>query len=217
MKYEIRYMIFIFRAAKVKIKITLQIFHSKKIMKRLFVAVKIHPDDNFIKLYNDLKAHFEQEKIKWVDLHNLHITLKFFGDTHSDQIPEIVDALYSIALQTEPFEVVLKKIGIFGSSYKPRVIWLGIDPANDLNQLGFNVLNAMDRIGFKKDRQNFVPHLTLGRIKYVENKNKLKEVVSTYSPHIVQKENIKEIILFESILKQQGPEYKIIKSLSLKK
>jgi 2'-5' RNA ligase len=186
-------------------------------MKRLFAAVKIHPDINFIKLYKDLKSQFEQEKIRWVDLHNCHITLKFFGDTHPDQIPEIVDVLNSIALRTEAFEITLKQLGIFGSSYKPRVIWLGIDPADNLKQLGLNVLEEMDRIGFTKDRQNFIPHLTLGRIKYVENKSKLNEVVSTYSSDEVQKETIKEIFLFESILKQKGPEYKIIKSLTLKK
>ena len=50
-------------------------------MKRLFVALKINPDQNFLEVYDKLKSSLRHEKIKWVEMQNLHLTLKFFGDT----------------------------------------------------------------------------------------------------------------------------------------
>ena len=50
-------------------------------MKRLFVAIKITPNDEFLKIFQELKQDLKHEKIRWVETRNLHLTLKFFGET----------------------------------------------------------------------------------------------------------------------------------------
>ena len=57
----------------------------------------------------------------------MHLTLKFFGETAEERIHEIEDVLSNVSEANKPFQFSLKSIGIFGSSYRPRLIWFGIN------------------------------------------------------------------------------------------
>jgi RNA 2',3'-cyclic 3'-phosphodiesterase len=185
-------------------------------MKRLFAAIKIHPSETFISLLYQFKQALRNENIKWVEPNNIHITLKFFGETEESRIEEISNQLMMVASRHTPFKFSIKGTGVFGSSHNPRVIWFGINENKALQNLSTNVLNSMATIGWEKDRQNFVPHLTMGRIKHVGDKNKLKELVSKNRDIDIQEENLNEFYLFESILKPQGPIYTVLKIFELK-
>jgi 2'-5' RNA ligase len=182
-------------------------------MKRLFAAIKIYPSDTFLQVYYGLRTSLRNDKIKWVDTKNIHITLKFFGETGEDKIPEITEKLTEIAHVSPFFTMNIKNVGIFGSSYKPRVIWFGIEKNEQLTVLASQVLNAMDEIGFKRDRQNFVPHLTVGRIKYIDDKNRFQQTIDKYKFTEIQNQEVSGFNLYESILRPQGPEYRIIEKI----
>ena len=185
-------------------------------MKRIFVAAKLHPSDKFLQVYNDLKTACRLDKIKWVEPFNIHITLKFFGETEEDKIEDINSVLSDISLCHSPFTLKLSDIGIFGSSYKPRVIWFGINKNQKLQNLATDIIDGVEKIGFLKDRQNFVPHLTGGRIKFLDNKKSFQEVIGRYKSVEIQEENIDRLLLIESILRPNGPEYKILNTFVLK-
>ena len=181
-------------------------------MKRIFAAIKINPEDELTTAFFHIKSGLRNEKIKWVELNNLHITLKFFGETDERRIPEICENLEIVSRSNTFFSFDLKNIGVFGSSYKPRVIWLGIENNEPLVSLGKQILNKMDGLGFKIDRQNFVPHLTLGRIKFIENKILFNKTIGEFRNRLFQEVHVNSFHLFESILKPSGPEYKILDS-----
>jgi len=185
-------------------------------MKRLFAAIKIKPPEGFLHIYYGLKANLKNDKIKWVDINNIHLTLKFLGETPNEQIPNIVEKLGKISLKHSNFSLEFRDIGIFGSSYKPRMIWIGVEENKVLLSLAKDILIGMDDIGFKRDRQNFVPHLTLGRIKFIDDKNRFQQIITKYSSTKMEKQEITEFNLYESILKREGPEYKLIESFNLK-
>ncbi len=184
-------------------------------MKRLFAAIKIYPSDTFLKMYYSLKTNLKNDRIKWVDTKNVHITLKFFGETAEDKIPGIISGLNDVASVHPSFGLKIENVGIFGSSYKPRVIWFGIREDQKLIELASDVLDAMDGIGFMRDRQNFVPHLTVGRIKFIDDKNRFRQIVDNYASKDIQEQKVSGFNLYESILKPQGPEYKIVKEFQL--
>ena len=184
-------------------------------MKRLFAAIKINPSEEFLKTNYGLKTNLRNDKIKWVNINNIHITLKFFGETPEDRISEIIDRLTAIAANHSIFTLDIRNIGIFGSSYKPKVIWFGIEENERLIKLAKEVLRGMDDIGFKQDRQNFVPHLTIGRIKFIDDKNQFQQIIDKYKFADIQKQEVSEFILYESILKPQGPEYNVIERFKL--
>jgi 2'-5' RNA ligase len=205
-----------FEGAKVKIKINLQPSLCTFFMKRIFAAIKAHPDDKFMQIFGELKKKSVNDKITWVDPANIHITLKFFGETEEEQIPLIINRLDSLASTCEPFDIELYGTGIFGSSYQPRVVWIGIMQNPSLIRLGQDILDEMERIGFKKDRQNFVPHLTLGRIKSIQNKQRFFELIGTFRETPISSQTIAGYHLIESLLSPKGPTYKVLESFNFK-
>ncbi len=179
-------------------------------MKRLFVAVKLTPDENFLKSYVALRHALQLEKISWVKPENFHLTLKFLGKTPEDKLPVIRTTLQQVAEQTEAFSMKMAGTGIFGSAYKPRVIWFGVENDTPIHQLGEKVLNNLNKAGFPRDRQNFVPHLTIGRINRIEHKKLFQEAIATHRHDFLQEFQVNKIILYESLLKPSGVVYQVI-------
>lgn len=179
-------------------------------MKRLFTAIKIQPDLTFFDSYRALMAILAHEKIKWTETHNFHITLKFFGDTPEKIIPIIKDLLRQSTMAVSPFKIQLNGLGIFGSIYLPRVIWVGIEPYKEMSDLLNNLHEKFVTAGFNPDRQNLVPHLTLGRIKKLADKVLFKKVMEQHQEISSLPIHVDHMILFESILRKEGPEYIVL-------
>ena len=120
----------------------------------------------------------------WVKPANMHLTVKFLGDTSSDLIPAIKDRMAKIASSTPPFLIALGKIGVFPNASRPRVLWIGLDDReNRLDSLKIRVEKAMTSLGFPPDKQKPVHHLTLGRIRSGKNKEGLKKALQS-APHV---------------------------------
>jgi 2'-5' RNA ligase len=185
-------------------------------MKRLFAAVKIHPSPEFLKTYHSLKSSLKFCRITWVKPESIHVTLKFFGETEEKRIPEISRVLREVASSHKPFASELVNVGIFGSSYSPKVIWFGIEKADPLKKLGLDVLKSLETIGWEPDRQNFVPHLTIGRIKDVPDKHLFQRMIDMHKNDWMQEFSVVEFNLYESLLLREGPVYKVIESYGLR-
>ncbi|HSN50562.1 MAG TPA: RNA 2',3'-cyclic phosphodiesterase [Bacteroidales bacterium] len=182
-------------------------------MKRLFAALKITPDELFMEQFRDMKLALGYEKIKWVEENNIHVTLKFFGDTEEAKIPGIIGVLEKTARSTHSFTFLLNTLGIFGSSYDPKVVWIGIEPFETLRKLMNDVHEDLRSIGFEPDRQNLVPHLTLGRIKFLKDKRLFREILEEHKLLHSGKMTAREFHLYESILRKEGPLYTSLATL----
>lgn len=185
-------------------------------MQRIFAAVKILPNQELIRLLKHMQGALVKDKIKWVEPSNIHITLKFFGETQEDKVTQITETLSEIKTSVA-FPIRFMGLGIFGSSYKPRVIWLGVQDTVELFQIENSISLALQHLGYQPDRQNFVPHITLGRINFLNDKKYFQDVLTfcksfTFDPQIVS-----AFQLYESILKPGGPEYNILRSYNLGK
>jgi len=176
-------------------------------MKRLFTAIKIDPGETFVKKFSELRSRLSSEPIKWVEEQNIHITIKFFGETDELLIPDISGTLGKITKNFSELRFRLSGIGLFGSSYQPRVVWAGIDPHEPLTQFMRTIQKEMEQYGFESDRQNTVPHLTLGRIKFLKDKLLFQKVIDANSKIQSDPMKISECILYESILRKDGPQY----------
>jgi 2'-5' RNA ligase len=184
-------------------------------MKRLFAAVKVYPDENFLMLYEDLRNSLRREKIKWVEEENIHITLKFFGETPESRIDPICETLEDAAYAHSPFELTLQNTGIFGSRYNPRVIWFGMNKNPALEALADDVINRLEQAGFEHDGQRFRAHLTVGRVKYINDKRNFQHTIDRIKETFIQTVPVEEFALFESKLRPQGPEYSVIERFKL--
>jgi len=188
-------------------------------MKRLFLAIPIKTVDNgFVPLLDGLKRQLAHEqRINWVKPNNIHLTLKFIGDTHSHEIPGMIEAVGEMLKNHKSFTMDFNRTGIFGSRYAPRVIWLGMqDTPQELYDLEEDTLATFDKLGFMRDRQNFVPHITLGRIKGLCEKQYFQKVVAGIEQKTYIKQEVNEMILFQSFLRPEGAVYKALKVYPLK-
>ena len=184
-------------------------------MKRLFAAVKVEPDERMLDVYDQLRDGLSHEKIKWVEPHNIHLTLKFFGETPEENIDDICGVLDEVAKRHQPFEIVLKDVGIFGSSYNPRVIWFGMNNSKEIERLANDTLDAVEEIGWPCDRQNFRPHVTVGRIKFIKDKRFFQQTIDQFKGIDLQKITVDSFYLIESKLRPQGPVYDVVEEFEL--
>jgi 2'-5' RNA ligase len=185
--------------------------------KRLFIAIKILPESKFREIFQSLKVELDDERIKWVEMENIHVTLKFFGDTDEKQIPLITAAVRRGVITVPSFDIELRHLGLFGGYYKPRVIWAGIEPLEPLQELSSAVNKAILPLGYPLPEEPFTPHLTLGRIKFVRDKKKLANLVDKQKDASLQVQHIDSLYLFESILRSQGPLYQALEKFDLLK
>src|SRR5262249_58718867 len=100
---------------------------------------------------------------KWVRPENLHLTLKFVGETETGKLRLIREAL-SIVHSRTALELKFGGLGFFPDKKRPRVFWVGIDAPLELPQLAVAVDAALAGLGFPRETRAFVPHLTLARL-----------------------------------------------------
>lgn len=181
---------------------------------RLFAAIEIIPDDNFLMTYDGLRQTLDYNIIKWVKPNNMHVTMRFFGDTQPDDLPIITEALNKAKTNIKPFQLTLENTGIFGSRYDPRVIWFGIKENEELIKLHNNITENLAEIGFFPDRQNFVPHLTIGRIKEIRDKQFFQQIIDRFSTAVLLKQDVSHFSLFSSELKKEGPIHTCIETFN---
>lgn len=93
---------------------------------RTFVAVKIEPAPQLLQTIKDLKNKLLGEPVKWVDPNNLHITLKFLGDTLPSQVDEVGEELNQVAKLFSAFSFELEGLGFFKNKGMPRVLFANI-------------------------------------------------------------------------------------------
>ena len=187
-------------------------------MKRLFLAIPINIGEDFQTLFNELHRNLAHEhNINWVNNKQVHLTLKFIGNCSYENEIHIIDAVGKMLENYHPFEINFDKVGIFGSRYAPRVLWLGptINPET-LISLANTTLTTFDNIGFERTTENFVPHLTLCRIKSLCDKQYFQKVIHNIEPKTFIHQQVDKIILFQSILEPTGAVYKIEKEWMLK-
>jgi len=195
-------------------------FHLSKVpktmaVKRLFAAIKVEPSNILKNLLLDLFSNFKSSKINWSSLENLHLTLKFLGDVETGNISDIHHVLKEQAKLFPPFEMKFSQLGYFEKNRQPSVLWLGIEQNNYLTDLADAVINALEKIGYQPEERKYSPHLTLGRIKFLQNKNQFLSFIETNKNVGNSSQQVASFNLYESILYPTGPVYKIIQKYEL--
>jgi len=177
-------------------------------MKRIFIGLKIEAGDNLLKMISSFRARLYKDQIKWTDTANIHITIAFLGDTEEEIIKEIISMLEERCKGFGQFELFLRGSGIFRNLNDPRIIWTGIEPSEKIVQLNNLIMNGLKELKINLEDRPFKPHLTIGRIKHLNNIESLKTLVEEFQNYEIQTVPIYEVILYESILLSAGPKYK---------
>ncbi|HOF20216.1 MAG TPA: RNA 2',3'-cyclic phosphodiesterase [Bacteroidales bacterium] len=184
-------------------------------MKRIFTAIKIIPEKSFLDIHSSFQAILANEKIKWVDTSNIHLTLAFLGDIDEKRIPELAVMLKLKCAGSGEFDFTLAGAGIFKNLRDSRVIWLGVKEYEKLISLYEEIKAGLKETGFQTEDRQFRPHITIGRIKFIRDAGNLGKALEMYRDQFIQKVNVEELVLYESILKPSGPVYKALEKFRL--
>lgn len=184
-------------------------------MKRTFVAIKIPISKKTKELLNGFKINLKDERIKWVEDYNLHVTIFFLGNTEESKINEISDELTKVLKGVKSFDILCKGLGVFRSVFNPKALWIGIEKSNSLEYIYLAIEEVMSSFGFVSEHREFKPHLTIGRAKFIRDKDRLRKLVNNYKEIEVQKLNISEVCFYESKLTPQGSIYEILAKIQL--
>ena len=141
--------------------------------------------------------------VRWVDQERYHVTLAFLGDQNIDDLENIAAYLDETLGQSSP-EVSVKRLSPFPES-RPKLIAAMIEPNEVLSSLNRQVVSAVTACGLRMDKRRFIPHITLGRYRHSKN------LFSGAIPMNVSIETaLDEVVLYESVLTNNGAEYEAI-------
>ncbi len=184
-------------------------------MKRIFIAVDIVNNSELAGLLASFKQALREERIRWVDPGNMHLTLAFLGDNDEGQVKMAGDIMSATATRFEPFEIVFKGTGVFRNMKQARVIWLGLKVPDSFYRMQEMLCDKLEREGLYRKEKKFKPHITLGRMRYINSKESLSEILKEHESVKLPPRQVSELILFESILKPGGPEYRPLRRVPL--
>jgi len=148
--------------------------------------------------------------MKLVKTQNIHITIRFIGNTIPAMIEKIFEEMKKILFT--PFTVHIKGLGTFPNLRYPRVVWAGIAEGAEQLRSVFNQIEPKLRdLGFTPDLRGFSPHLSIARVRSSRNKAELAEFVKNNSNWEFGSIEARCLRLKKSILTLKGPIYSTLK------
>lgn len=177
-------------------------------MIRAFLSIDL-PEDVRQELA-DLQADFKKEgaDVKWVESDNLHLTLKFLGDTEETQIEALKQSLTEAVRGTLPFTIQLEGIGAFPRTTSPRVVWVGANQGKaELEELAKKVETVCEKLEFPVEERPFSAHLTIGRVRSRDGLARLIKKLQGVEFRASHPAPVDRVILYQSTLSPRGPTY----------
>lgn len=185
---------------------------------RAFIAIPIPPPIR--QLAVSVRGRFQNcgASISWVQEENIHLTVRFLGNVLEEQIGSVQEGIRRAVANARPFRMEVEEIGVFPNIKYPRIIWLGVrEPTHALIELENRVSEEMEILGFAREEKKFSPHLTLGRIKSLQGKNRFLQALHSPSQALEGEEMmVEKVVLFRSELKRTGAVHTELSSISLK-
>jgi len=178
---------------------------------RGFIAIEVDSFPKIIELENEIKN--SGAIVKLVEPKNIHITLKFLGDTDENLIEKIEEILKASVENTEPFEIHLKGAGFFPNQKYIKVMWIGIENTEQLGQITYEIDKKLSELGYDREKRKFSAHLTIARVKSAKNKDKLIQIIEKYKEIEFGKIIVDSIKLKQSELTPKGPIYTTLKDI----
>ena len=168
---------------------------------RLFVAITLPGElrERIAALGNGL----EEEGIARVRPENMHLTLRFIGDTDERTLPSIVQALQGVRFVA--FECFVRGAGAFPDEEHAGVVWAGVASGGALESLAAAVNDALRGAG---GDERFSAHITIARLR---RRIGLGGFLERHRNDVFGSFTVSSFELIESALGSAGPKYTTIK------
>ncbi len=183
---------------------------------RAFIALEL--PEHIVGVLERLQAGMRSLGLvaRWVRPENLHVTLKFLGQTLMPQAEAVGKCLPQVVTGSGPLSLRAKGVGVFPGIRRPRVIWVGLaDLEGGLLRLHRKLEEHLAPLGFSEENRPFRGHLTLGRFKGDPQGRILANVLEAFREFETESFFLESLILFRSDLTPKGPVYSKFVGLTL--
>lgn len=154
--------------------------------------------------------------VRWVKPENIHLTLKFLGNTQKSDTETIGEAIYESAKSFVPISLTAKGIGAFPGIQRPRVIWVGISgQLTTLQELQTALDEKLEFMGFPREKRPFKGHLTLGRVKGRIEPKRFHAALRDAGAFEPESFVVDTLVLYQSELKPTGAVYTSLYGITL--
>ena len=188
---------------------------------RTFIAIDLDRElkAEIERVQECLRQQVAPRSIRWVKPGAIHLTLKFLGDTPSDRVGAVKEAMVEAALQVSPFTFRVSNLGCFPNTRRPRILWAGLeDPTGSLTSLRDAIEAQVVPLGFPTETRPFRPHLTLGRVQRHASKSEVIEagaVVFNSPVGAIGEMAVTSVAFIKSDLRPGGAVYTTLAEASL--
>ena len=132
---------------------------------RLFIAAFL-PEETKDALFRHVKSlRSFLRGVKWEPREKLHVTLRFLGDVDEARLENISADVGSALCGSGSVECGFDDFCLFPGSRNPRVLALRLVKSERFQSLFDKVQVAVLQNGFEMEKREFIPHVTLGRIR----------------------------------------------------
>ena len=180
---------------------------------RGFIAIDIETNQKMMEFIK--KIGETGSNLKIVEPQNIHITLKFLGDTDEKLIGEIEQIIKESVKETPSFDIKLIGTGVFPNPGYIKIVWIGIQDNGIIREIANRIDEQTHKLGFERDKRRFSPHLTIARVKSAKNKDRLIQVLNQYSDTEFINFKVESIKLKKSELTPKGPIYTTLKEIKI--
>lgn len=175
---------------------------------RLFIALPIPP---FVKeQLVDLQQPIEG--VRWQQESQIHLTLKFLGETDLDRAQDLKSHLQDI--DTPELSISLKGFGYFPQGKDPKVLWTRVNKNKALTKLYREIEETCARLGFEKENRSFKPHITIARVNSAPKRD-IMSFINQHKQFQIPDVSIEEFVLYESKLHSEGAKHSRLKTFQL--
>jgi 2'-5' RNA ligase len=180
---------------------------------RGFIAVDIPRSPALDALAADLRKASPSLKVVGTD--QLHLTVKFLGDTEEGLVPEIVAAIRKATSGVPPFEIRVRGTGAFPSLSRMKVVWVGVEGAEPLAKIAETLEISLESLGFPRERRPWKAHVTLARVKGSRDLDAARRILESHATDLFGTSTVDVVYLKKSDLTPQGARYTIVERVGL--
>jgi RNA 2',3'-cyclic 3'-phosphodiesterase len=183
---------------------------------RTFVAVKL--PGTVLAAIGDVQEQLAVYgfNVRWVTTGNIHLTLKFLGEVHEDELDGIAAVLTEAVHGFAPLRLAAAGVGVFPSVKRARVIWMGLSgQLSEFVSLQRSIEDRLATIGYPREKRPFSGHLTLGRVKGPIAASRLTTAMDAFRDCASETFEVDRVVLFKSDLRSTGALYTELRQVTL--
>lgn len=182
---------------------------------RAFLAIALNESVRAVVASWQEEVRRQLPGFQWVEPGNLHLTLRFLGNTPSNRLADIEKAAAAVGAGIGAFSLELFGVGAFPGMDAPRVLWIGARENAALSALHGSLEEVLARLGWPRESRRFRAHLTVARARD-GRRTGVAECLAPCRRRAWGTVEVTRFTLYRSTLTPEGPIYTPLAEFPLK-